>query len=326
MEKPCIICLQKANILGDNEEFTQCPVCGNYSKDFMLDFNSCNNKINLIKENNEYRNATQNEKKQRRALLKYYLKKETSSNDDFKLTSVWIRNILDNKTLPNPIEQIDNLLLYLGSNFLVGHSIVIDGSNSLKHEEWMSIIGCIDEDNLNLIFEASNEYGYTKIDNGYLKLSIKGWERFDNLKKGKVAYNKIFLAMKFGSTYITKDLIDEMKKSLKDIGFELESLQDRPQAGLIDDHLRQRIKNSKALIVDLSDGNNGAYWEGGFGEGLNKPVIYICDNEQFKRGESHFDTNHHLTLTYDMKSTDETKEYYLKNFLIRLQNVIKESI
>lgn len=33
------------------------------------------------------------------------------------------------------------------------------------------------------------------------------------------------------------------------------------------------------------------------------PVIYICEEEKFKEKKTHFDTNHHLTLTW--KNTEE---------------------
>ena len=155
--------------------------------------------------------------------------------------------------------------------------------------------------------------------------SSNGWDRFDKLKRGKTDSKKAFLAMQFNSKFITDDLIKKMKNSLEEIGYQLESLQDRQQAGLIDDHLRQRIKRYKFLIVDLSDANNGAYWEGGYGEGLGKPVIYICDKGQFDK-KVHFDTNHHLTIMYDKNCIDEKNEFHINNFLKKLQDVIKESL
>lgn len=331
-QKNCIVCWQpvthvdcyKTNSFLYTYEYIKCPVCGNYIKEVGL---------NNIPEISEFvdvnyvhiRNATEKEMKYRRALLKYYLKKETSIKNNFELTDDWIHNILQNKQLPNPIEQIDNLLLFLGDNYSLGFPIVIDNLNKLREEQYMSFIGCLDENNLDFIFKSSENKGYTYIEGGYLTLSINGWTRFDELKKGKTDLNKAFLAMKFNSEFITENLINKIKNSLAEIGYQLESLQDRQKAGLIDDHLRQRIKSSKFLIVDLSDANNGAYWEGGYGEGLGKPVIYICDKERFDK-KVHFDTNHHLTVMYDKNCTDETNNFHINNFLKKLQDVIKESL
>ena len=47
----------------------------------------------------------------------------------------------------------------------------------------------------------------------------------------------------------------------------------------------------------LSDENQGAYWEAGYAEGLDKPVIYTCSKEKFKG--IHFDTSHLLCIKWD---------------------------
>ena len=328
----CIVCQQaaiytesfKPNNYSYLCEYVQCPVCGNYFKRVSL---NCISEIStIINEHNAYiRNATEEEKKQRRALLRYYVKKQTLLKEDFELNSNWVHDIIQKKELPNPIEQIDNLLLLLGHNFSLGSQIYIDNLDKLIQEQFISFIGCLDKDNLDFIFKSSENKGYTHIEKGCLTLSIDGWDRFNKLKIGKTDSNKAFLAMKFNSEFITEDLINKIKKSLEEIGYQLESLQDRQKAGLIDDHLRQRIKSSKFLIVDLSDANNGAYWEGGYGEGLGKPVIYICDKEQFDK-KSHFDTNHHLTVMYNKTCEDKNSDFYIDNFLKKLKDVIKESL
>lgn len=209
--------------------------------------------------------------------------------------------------------------IYCGDNFKQGEYFEIDmkivsyvGSESIHALN--IIIGALIERKL-LKQEHSNSYS----------LCFDGWIEYDKLKKGQNNSNKAFLAMKFNSEFITKDLINKIEESLAEIGYQLESLKNRQRAGLIDDHLRQRIKSSKFLIVDLSDANNGAYWEGGYGEGLGKPVIYICDKEQFNK-KVHFDTNHHLTVMYDKNCADEKNEFHINNFLKKLQDVIKESL
>jgi nucleoside 2-deoxyribosyltransferase len=57
------------------------------------------------------------------------------------------------------------------------------------------------------------------------------------------------------------------------------------------------------LIADLSDNNEGAYWEAGFAEGLGKPVFYICcekdPSDPTKDKKTHFDTNHRHTVRWN---------------------------
>jgi nucleoside 2-deoxyribosyltransferase len=91
---------------------------------------------------------------------------------------------------------------------------------------------------------------------------------------------------------------------VKDTGFQLYRLDDKPEAGLIDARLRNEIRNCRFLIADLSHGNSGSYWEAGYAEGLGKPVIYTCKKSVFEGkvadiARPHFDTNHHLTLLWE---------------------------
>lgn len=286
-----------------------CSICGNYYIDVLLDAQLSETKIDV----------SENQK----SILRYFLKKHSCFyNDWFQITKKWINDILKNKSLPNIIEQTENLILYCGNTFKQGEYfernkelVSIVGSESIKALD--VIIGALLERNL-----LKQAYGKINI----YSLTFGGWVEYEKLKRGQTSSNKAFLAMKFNSKFITDDLISKIKKSLEEIGYQLESLQDKQKAGLIDDHLRQRIKSSKFLIVDLSDANNGAYWEGGYGEGLGKPVIYICDNNKFKEQIAHFDTNHLLTLPYDTNCEDKNSEIYIDNFLVRLQNVIKESL
>ncbi|WP_372518985.1 hypothetical protein [Candidatus Ruminimicrobiellum ovillum] len=289
-----------------------CPVCGHY---FITGFSSEHYEQLINKSKYE----------EQKALLRYYLKRNTmnkSQYDWFEATQTWVENILKNKTLPNIIEQMENLILYCGNKFKQGEFFE-------RNKELVSIVGSESITALDIIIGALLERNLLKQAYGKINIysfTFGGWIEYEKLKIGKTNSNKAFLAMQFESEFITDDLINKMKNSLEKIGYQLESLQDRQQAGLIDDHLRQRIKSSKFLIVDLSDTNNGAYWEGGYGEGLGKPVIYICDKGQFDKNKSHFDTNHHLTVMYDKNCEDEKNEFHINNFFKKLQDVIKESL
>ena len=77
-------------------------------------------------------------------------------------------------------------------------------------------------------------------------------------------------------------------------------------AGLIDDQLRVHLRTARFVIADLTHGNNGAYWEAGFAEGLGRPVIYTCRKKEWDKRDLpseqmvHFDTNHRIyTVIWD---------------------------
>jgi hypothetical protein len=93
--------------------------------------------------------------------------------------------------------------------------------------------------------------------------------------------------------------ITSVSSSRSRAGFELFDLRDQQRAGVIDDHMRVAIRNSRFLIADLSYGCRGSYWEGGFAEGLGRPVIYTCEAAKWAEEMPHFDTNHMATIIWE---------------------------
>jgi hypothetical protein len=111
------------------------------------------------------------------------------------------------------------------------------------------------------------------------------------------------MAMEYGDPILDRLVNDHFRPAVQDTGFVLRRLDDEPRAGLIDDRLRVEIQSSRFLIVDLTHGNAGAYWEAGYAEGLGKPVIYTCQESKFADA-SHFDTNHHLHVLWNENDMD----------------------
>lgn len=113
------------------------------------------------------------------------------------------------------------------------------------------------------------------------------------------------MAMSFNNADVEWAYANCFKPAVAAAGFELRKLTDKQSAGLIDVRMRVEIRKSRFLVCDLTDENRGAYWEGGFAEGLGKPVIYTCEKNFFEKHGSHFDTNHHLTLKWSKRASAE---------------------
>ena len=113
--------------------------------------------------------------------------------------------------------------------------------------------------------------------------------------------------MKFDEDDLNLFVKDVVKPVVKEnIGYDLVDMRDRKKAGILDEIMRGRIRDAKFVIVDLTHDNSGAYWEAGYAEGLDKPVIYICEKEKFKRCGTHFNTNHCATVLW---SRDDDKGF-----------------
>jgi nucleoside 2-deoxyribosyltransferase len=139
-------------------------------------------------------------------------------------------------------------------------------------------------------------------------LTVEGWQYYEKLRKGDIDSRKAFMAMEYGDEQLDKIVENVFKPAVKQTGFDLFKLVDRPKAGLIDDRLRVEIQTSRFLIADLTHENAGAYWEAGYAEGLGKPVIYTCKKKKFEEQKTHFDTNHHLTIPWDAENPKEAAE------------------
>lgn len=108
--------------------------------------------------------------------------------------------------------------------------------------------------------------------------------------------------MKFGDARLDAFVEKVVKPAVASLpGLTLHRIDDPAiaRAGVIDNVMRETIRDPAFLIADLSHANNGAYWEAGFAEGLGKPVIYLCERSQWEANRTHFDTNHCTTIVWD---------------------------
>ncbi len=138
-------------------------------------------------------------------------------------------------------------------------------------------------------------------------LTLEGWEQYEEDKKGEIVGDYGFLAMEFGNEVLDEFVNDVLKPTVKDeLNYRIVDMRDISEAGIIDNIMRDQIRRSAFVIADLTHDNHGAYWEAGYAEGLNKPVVYICEKKKFNDYKTHFDTNHCTTVTW---SRDEDEKF-----------------
>jgi hypothetical protein len=288
--------------------FYNCPNCGKYGlEEDIVDYNlpSYNNNQKLTLSNYIYRHQT----KANHNTLKIY-------NND-------IENIFKNHSLPTPLEITDMLITYIGDKWSKHRNLITISSKDFEHD--LAKYGVQDQMVLFSHIGTLKENGYLKgnLNEDIFKcdsvnLSLIGWQRYEELKRGATESMQGFMAMKYGDELLDEVFRDHFKPAIEKTGFKLVRLDDEPEPGSIDNRLRMEIKRSKFLVVDLTYGNNGAYWEAGYAEGLGKPVIYTCEESHFDKVGTHFDTNHQLTLKWNkenlQKSADELKATIRREF------------
>lgn len=241
---------------------------------------------------------------QPRAVISFAVWQAQSGESNPLLDKKWIENAVETTKLPKPPEQVDRLLLALGISYpQAGFEIFIPPG------VYLAPIGATVQREYEFALDTLLTKGYCEAaHNGGFAITIDGWNRFETLLRAEQLSRRAFMAMPFGNSELDRVFTDCFEPAVEATGFELRRLDSEQRAGLIDDRLRVEIRTSRFMIAELTNDNLGAYWEAGFSEGLGRPVIYTCKKAFFVENKTHFDTNHHLTVLWDLSDLSEATE------------------
>ena len=264
-----------------------------------------------------------------RAALSHLIRKNSTNNEMkhenlLQIDTDRLSWVCSNGKLPSADVQASNLIRFIGDEVRrSGHAV---GSLPM---ELHAIIGAFDRNSgIRLVEELvernvlrADPYGtavgidpatnrviqsFTNID-----LSLDGWALYESEKRGQIKGHYGFIAMRFDDPELDDLVKNVVKPAVKSAtGYELVDMKDRSRAGIIDNIMRAEIRGASFVISDLSHDNLGAYWEAGYAEGLDKPVVYICEEEKFHHPDNkpHFDTNHCTTILWS-KSRNGDDEF-----------------
>lgn len=234
---------------------------------------------------------------QQRALAHWLYKKSLGYKNPVFLTSDILGKILPELKLPSADEQFNNLIQFLGTSAITPEAII-----TIPPDAVSAIFGTNGMEGANYVMNHLKDKGIIYISERTtivrLQLTPDGWERFGKLRTAEHDGTLVFMAMEYGNAMTDSAYKEFFKKAVADTGFDLKILDEGLKAGLIDDQLRVRIRQSKFILCDLSSDNHGAYWEAGYAEGLGKHVIYLCEKSKWKDYQTHFDTNHQTTVMW----------------------------
>lgn len=250
-----------------------------------------------------------------RAALSHRLSTAPRTGSGLMITTDWMKRFTPNARLPTPPEQATNLIRLIGDRLAdTGEGYFLDDAtdtarvgslnttmfNQLRKElEARNVIQPLGS------FEVPNPRGVGVLVGQAYGLTLDGWERYEAERHGRVAGSYGFIAMKFGDAVLDAFVEATVKPAVRDgISFDLVDLRDVSRAGVIDNILREQIRDAAFVLVDLTHDNSGAYWEAGYAEGLGKPVVYLCERTKFDDAQTHFDTNHCTTVIWSADKPD----------------------
>ncbi|MBU3078857.1 hypothetical protein [Sphingomonas quercus] len=271
-----------------------------------------------------------------RAALAHRVRITDRSSGRPLVTTFWLDQFVPTARVPSPALQAANLIRVVGDHVShTGEGYFIDGVRDA------TLIGSFNQMMFDQLIRELTERkvlinaGSATIPNprgpGVLSgrlhgLSLDGWERYEAEQRGKMAGKYGFMAMKFGDVELDAFSERVIKPEVESaIGYTVVDLRNVSRAGVIDNLMREQIRDAAFVLVDLTHDNFGAYWEAGYAEGLGKPVIYLCERTKFERARTHFDTNHCTTVLWSISEEDQFRRELVATLRRSLNLFAKET-
>ena len=226
------------------------------------------------------------------------------------LTAELLRQLADTTVLPQAMERIDNLVLYLATELAPGVT------TRLVPEELQARVGTASEyesrwvieqaQRLHLIQGVLSDIALTRGEWRLQQaaLTVEGFQRHAELLRDGAGSRHAFMAMDFNDAELGEFFTQHLQPAVTQTGFELRTTDHAGKtAGLIDNRMRVDLRTSRFVVCDLTHGNRGAYWEAGFAEGLGRPVFYVCRHDVLvdrnHPDHPHFDAAHQAIVAWN---------------------------
>lgn len=318
----CILCDTEAQKQADPASatvFYECPVCGRFEIQLPLDAPEADFDFNHLGSYLLYNKFSNNMLEPR-----YYTNRDKEWCDKWKQKydegdrthgrPVHLsKEIVENWYPGNFSEKIDKIVLFLNDQIKhVGEKTALkkeelysalfvdrfdySTGKRIKRDEQLIIaqshymLSCLEQKGY--IEQGQKDQRFDK--DGLLKLSLtpEGYDRIDILQKNSANGRNAFVAMQFGDE--TKSVREAIREGIKKAGYIAIFIDEVQHNDYITPELLKYIKNSRFVVVDLTDKNNGAYFEEGYAMGLEKDVIQICRDDV----RLHFDVAQKNTIMW----------------------------
>lgn len=307
----------------DQAKIEVCPVCNNNAVDDSVNLGHwqrihcdfCGNFLLLSHVTMALNHGSLSFSNVQRAALSCYIRRNhETAKDGYVLVNFDLVKKIGTEARYNPMNYIPDLIRHIGD-------YVSANGRPIPQMEGVDVQRTICAPSVDIVRQIVPELldqglvSYVDVSSqespGYrnVSLTFSGWERYTAEQRGQVHGNFGFIAMKFfndpnADSFGLPAFVDKIVKPAAKTatGYELHDIRHFQQSGVIDNYLRATIKDAAFVICDLTHDNHGAYWEAGYADALDKPVIYICEKSKFNKEQSHFDTNHCTTIFWKKDS------------------------
>ena len=215
--------------------------------------------------------------------------------------------------MSSSVDKVDPVEIGNRAIRVIGDGTTLGESCSLVKSVIPQLEGIPNYRHFSVVCDELRRRGLIEVDGGIgntqAKLTYRGWEHYNNLGSGEAQGTTAFLAHQFGVPDIST-AVEKFAEVCSACGYRPVDLErvEHLKAGGINNRIELEIKLSKFVIADLTENNNGAYWEAGFAAGLGRKVIYTCRQDFFDTAKTHFDVNHHMTILWQPDNLADAEE------------------
>lgn len=204
------------------------------------------------------------------------------------------------------IERMDRLLVLFARwgtrpgerlSWLGSHTVT--PGTARRQQQALAAIDAVDDGELPAFRRFLEEAGLLRHDGPQITITAAGFTRMDDLRRGAVKTDQVFVAMWFGDDMSTV-YDDGIAPAVLESGLTPLRIDRKEHDNRIDDEIIAEIRRSELLICDFTCGTvevdgrtvvvprGGVYYEAGFAQGLGIPVIWSVREDQIDH--VHFDT------------------------------------
>ena len=149
----------------------------------------------------------------------------------------------------------------------------------------------------------------------HIRISPKGWEFLESLKRLNPDSETVFVAMWLDPKM---DVVydEAIEKGILDTGYKPILITKTGHTNRIDDEIFIEINRSRFVVSDYTGQRPSVYYESGYAKALGLTVFWLCDKKARKK--LHFDVDHYSFIFYDRDDLvglrNELNNWILANF------------
>ncbi len=132
-----------------------------------------------------------------------------------------------------------------------------------------------------------------------ITLTTSGWEYVDENTHDSSKSRSAFVAMSFSDNM--RDVQKAIETAITECGFVPAVMNTIEHNHQIVPEMLYQIRQARFVIAELTEGNNGAYYEAGYALAQGKEVIHLCKKEYFENEKKalHFDVAQINTILWE---------------------------